>query len=158
MTLMQLLACAGMITGAFLILGLKPMEFTDGLFGFLMQKPRTLKEEINEATSRKKPRVFRREIRTAQEILAMTGRESHFSMICAASLSLFCVGGSLANLMASKGYKVGIMELFSGPGFGGGLPVLPFLVCAPDGRPLQEERGGGAGDSPVHHYHSVFEE
>ena len=49
-------------------------------------------------------------------------------------------------------------ELFSGPGFGGGLPVLPFLVCAPDGRPLQEERGGGAGDSPVHHYHSVFEE
>lgn len=44
----------------FLILGLKPMEFTDGLFGFLMQKPRTLKEEINEATSRKKPRVFRR--------------------------------------------------------------------------------------------------
>ena len=55
MTLMQLLACAGMITGAFLILGLKPMEFTDGLFGFLMQKPRTLKEEINETTSRKKP-------------------------------------------------------------------------------------------------------
>ena len=54
MTLMQLLACAGMITGAFLILGLKPMEFTDGLFGFLMQKPRTIKEEINEATSRKK--------------------------------------------------------------------------------------------------------
>ena len=93
MTLMQLLACAGMITGAFLILGLKPMEFTDGLFGFLMQQPRTLKEEINEATSRKKPGVFRREIRTAQE--------SRFSMICAASLSLFCVGGSLAILMGN---------------------------------------------------------
>ena len=101
MTLMQLLACAGMITGAFLILGLKPMEFTDGLFGFLMQKPRTLKEEINEATSRKKPGVFRREIRAAQEILAMTGRESRFSMICAASLSLFCLGGSLAILMGN---------------------------------------------------------
>lgn len=101
MTLMQLLACAGMITGAFLILGLKPMEFTDGLFGFLMQKPRTLKEEINEATSRKKPGVFRREIRTAQEILDMTGRESRFSMICAVSLSLFCVGGSLAILMGN---------------------------------------------------------
>ena len=101
MTLMQLLACAGMITGAFLILGLKPMEFTDGLFGFLMQKPRTIKEEINEATSRKKPGVFRREIRTAQEILAMTGRESRFSMICAASLSLFCLGGSLAILMGN---------------------------------------------------------
>ena len=101
MTLMQLLACAGMITGAFLILGLKPMKFTDGLFGFLMQKPRTIKEEINEATSRKKPGVFRREIRAAQEILAMTGRESRFSMICAASLSLFCLGGSLAILMGN---------------------------------------------------------
>lgn len=55
---------------------------TDGIYRrsvwLLMQKPRTLKEEINETTSRKKPRVFRREIRTAQEILAMTGRESHF--------------------------------------------------------------------------------
>ena len=101
MTLMQLLACAGMITGAFLILGLKPMKFTDGLFGFLMQKPRKIKEEINEATSRKKPGVFRREIRAAQEILAMTGRESRFSMICAASLSLFCLGGSLAILMGN---------------------------------------------------------
>ena len=48
-------------------------------------------------------------------------------------------------------------ELFSGPGPGGGLPVLPLLVCAADGRPLQEERGGGAGDRPVYHYHGVFE-
>ena len=101
MTLMQLLACAGMITGAFLILGLKPMEFTDGLFGFLMQKPRTLKEEINETTNRKKPGVFRREIRAVQEILAMTGRESRFSMICVASLILFCIGGSMAILMGN---------------------------------------------------------
>lgn len=32
MTTIQLLACVGMITGFFLLLGLKPMEFTDGLF------------------------------------------------------------------------------------------------------------------------------
>lgn len=31
----------------------------------------------------------------------MTGRESRFSMICAASLSLFCLGGSLAILMGN---------------------------------------------------------
>ena len=35
MTAIQLLACAGMIVGAFLILGLKPVEFTDSLFAFL---------------------------------------------------------------------------------------------------------------------------
>ncbi len=49
-------------------------------------------------------------------------------------------------------------ELFSGPGPGGGLPVFPFLVCAADSRPLQEERCCGAGDRSVHHYHRVFEE
>lgn len=101
MTGMQLLACAGMVAGAFLILGLKPMEFTDGLFAFLLRRPKTLKEEINEATHRKKIGVFRREIREAQDILAMTGREKRFSLICAASLALFCVGGSLALLLGN---------------------------------------------------------
>lgn len=38
MTAIQLLACAGMIVGAFLILGLKPVEFTDSLFAFLLWK------------------------------------------------------------------------------------------------------------------------
>lgn len=37
MTAIQLLACAGMIVGAFLLLGMKPVEFTDGLFAFLMR-------------------------------------------------------------------------------------------------------------------------
>lgn len=101
MTTMQLLACAGMITGDFLILGLKPMEFTDGLFAFLLQRPKTLKDEINEATQRKKAGVLRREIKEAQEILVMTGREKRFSMICAISLLLFCLGGSLALLMGN---------------------------------------------------------
>lgn len=101
MTTMQLLACAGMITGAFLILGLKPMEFTDGLFAFLLQRPKTLKDEINEVTQRKKAGVLRREIKEAQEILVMTGREKRFSMICAISLLLFCLGGSLALLMGN---------------------------------------------------------
>ena len=49
-------------------------------------------------------------------------------------------------------------ELFSGSGPGSWVPVFSLLVCAADGRPLQEERGSGAGDRPVYHYHSVFEE
>ena len=38
MTTIQLLACIGMITGSFLLFGLAPMEFTDGLFSFLTIK------------------------------------------------------------------------------------------------------------------------
>ena len=34
MTAIQLLACAGMIVGVFLLLGMKPVEFTDSLFRF----------------------------------------------------------------------------------------------------------------------------
>lgn len=36
MTAIQLLACAGMIVGVFLLLEMKPVEFTDSLFGFLL--------------------------------------------------------------------------------------------------------------------------
>ena len=37
MTAIQLLACAGMIAGTFLILGLRPVEFADSLFAFFLQ-------------------------------------------------------------------------------------------------------------------------
>ena len=45
MTAIQLLACAGMIVGAFLILGLKPVEFTDSLFAFLLWKKSSIRED-----------------------------------------------------------------------------------------------------------------
>ena len=48
MTMIQLIACAGMITGFFFLLHLRPVEFTDELFAFLLRKPDTLKEEINQ--------------------------------------------------------------------------------------------------------------
>ena len=44
MTMIQLLACAGMIAGCFFLLRLRPVEFTDDLFSFLLRKPKTLKE------------------------------------------------------------------------------------------------------------------
>ena len=34
MTAIQLLACAGMIVGVFLLLGMKPVEFTDSCLDF----------------------------------------------------------------------------------------------------------------------------
>ncbi len=46
MTAIQLLACAGMIVGVFLLLGMKPVEFTDSLFGFLLNPKRSLREDI----------------------------------------------------------------------------------------------------------------
>ena len=44
MTMIQLLACAGMIAGCFFLLRLRPVEFTDYMFYIILRKPKTLKE------------------------------------------------------------------------------------------------------------------
>lgn len=117
MTWIQLFACAGMITGAFLILKLKPIEFTDDLFAFLLRPKKSLREEIKESAGRKKMGLLRREISEAQAVLTMTGRGNRFSLVCAAALLLFCVGGSLAILLGN---------FFLAPVMAVGFLFLPF--------------------------------
>lgn len=117
MTTIQLLACTGLIVGAFLILNLKPVEFTDELFAFLLRSKSSIREDIKATTGRKKPNPLRREIKEAQDVLEMTGRGNRFSMICAASLALFCLGGSIAILLGN---------FFLAPVMAVGFMFLPF--------------------------------
>lgn len=117
MTAIQLLACAGMIAGAFLILNLKPVEFTDDLFAFLLRPRGSIREDIKASTGRRKAGPLRREIEEAQGVLEMTGRGSRFSLVCAASLALFCLGGSLAILLGN---------FFLAPVMAVGFMFLPF--------------------------------
>jgi len=53
MITLQLMACVGLIAGAFILLGLSPAEFTGGLFAFLTRRSRGIRDEINEAVKRK---------------------------------------------------------------------------------------------------------
>lgn len=117
MTAIQLLACAGMIVGAFLILGLRPVEFTDSLFAFLLRPKKSIREDIKESSGRKKAGILRREITEAQSVLEMTGRGNRFSMVCAVALALFCLGGSLAILLGN---------FFLAPVMAIGFMFLPF--------------------------------
>lgn len=117
MTAIQLLACAGLIVGAFLLLGLKPVEFTDGLFSFLLRPRGSIRESLKASTGRKKAGPLRREIEEAQTVLQMTGRGGRFSLICAASLALFCLGGALAILLGN---------FFLAPVMAVGFMFLPF--------------------------------
>lgn len=117
MTAILLVACVGMIAGAFLLLGISPLSFTDGLFGFLTRKNQSIRSEINEAARRKKMSFFRREITEVQEILKITGRSSRFSLICAASLLCFACGASLAILMGNV-FLVSVLAV--------GMMFLPF--------------------------------
>ena len=96
MTALLLTACVGMITGAFLIFRISPMDFTLGVFHRLTAGPKSIRDEINETTHRKKPGLFRREISEAQTVLQATGKEERFPVLCAASLLLFAVGAGIA--------------------------------------------------------------
>ena len=96
MTALLLTACVGMIAGAFLIFRISPMNFTLGVFHRLTVGPRSIRDEINEATQRKKPNFIRREILEAQTILKTTGKEDRFPMLCAASLLFFAMGAGIA--------------------------------------------------------------
>ena len=99
MTALLLTACVGMITGAFFIFRISPMDFTLGVFRRLTVGPKSIRDEINETTHRKKPGLFRREISEAQTVLQATGKEERFPVLCAASLLLFAVGAGIAIIM-----------------------------------------------------------
>ena len=117
MTALLLTACVGMITGAFLIFRISPMDFTLGVFRRLTAGPKSIRDEINETTHRKKPGLFRREISEAQTVLQATGKEERFPVLCAASLLLFAVGAGIAIIMNN---------LLLVPVLAAGMMFLPF--------------------------------
>jgi len=117
MNVLLLVACVGMVTGFFILFSLSPMEFTDSIFKGLTSKPRSIKDEINEAIKRKKMSYLRREISEVQAILKLTGREEWFPMICALSLFLFAIGSGIAIMLGN---------FFSVPVLGVGFMLLPF--------------------------------
>jgi D-methionine transport system permease protein len=88
-----------MITGAFFIFRISPMDFTLGVFRRLTTGPKSIRDDINETTQRKKPGFFRREIMETQTILQATGKEQKFPALCAASLLLFAIGAGIAIVM-----------------------------------------------------------
>lgn len=117
MTTIQFMACIGMVVGFFVLLGITPSDFTEGVFRQITSKPKSLRDEINESTQRKKKFVLRREIEESQNILRMTGREAKFPAICAMSLLLFLVGASFAFLLGN---------FFLVPVLAAGMMFIPF--------------------------------
>lgn len=101
MTTLLLVACVGLIAGAFLIFRISPMDFTEGVFKRLTSTPKSIRADINESTNRKKKSFLRKEIAETQSILKATGKETRFPMICAISLLLFAIGAAIAIVMGN---------------------------------------------------------
>lgn len=117
MNIILLIACVGMIIGIFLLLSMSPMEFTDSIFQNILSKPRSIRNEINENTGRRKMSFFRKEVTEVESILKITGREHKFPMLCALSLLLFAVGAAIGVLFGN---------FFLVPVLGVGFLFLPF--------------------------------
>lgn len=113
MTAILIVACVGLIAGFFMLFGISPMEFTEGIFSRILAKPNSIKSQINEATRRKKPNLLRREITEAQEILQLTNRTQMFGILCACSLGLaaagICISAAIGNLFLAPVLAIGLM-------------------------------------------------
>lgn len=113
MTVILIVACVGLTAGFFMLFGISPMEFTEGIFSRILAKPNSIKSQINEATRRKKPNLLRREITEAQEILRLTNRTQMFGILCACSLGLaaagICISAAIGNLFLAPVLAIGLM-------------------------------------------------
>ena len=113
MTAILIVACVGLTAGFFMLFGISPMEFTEGIFTRILAKPNSIKSQINEATRRKKPNLLRREITEAQEILRLTNRAQMFGILCACSLGLaaagICISAAIGNLFLAPVLAIGLM-------------------------------------------------
>lgn len=113
MTAVLIVACVGLTAGFFMLFGISPMEFTEGIFSRILAKPNSIKSQINEATRRKKPNLLRREITEAQEILRLTNRTQMFGILCACSLGLaaagICISAAIGNLFLAPALAIGLM-------------------------------------------------
>ena len=102
MLTLQVIACIGIITGAFLLFQIRLNDFTGNIFHRLLDAPKGIREEILEETKRRKKSYFRREIEEVQEILKTTDREELFPLLCTASLLLFAAGAAIAVHQADR--------------------------------------------------------
>ncbi len=113
MTAILIVACVGLTASFFMLFGISPMEFTEGIFSRILAKPNSIKSQINEATRRKKPNLLRREITEAQEILRLTNRTHMFGILCACSLGLaaagVCISAAIGNLFLAPVLAIGLM-------------------------------------------------
>ena len=101
MLTLQVIACIGIITGAFLLFHIRLNDFTGNIFHRLLDAPKGIREEILEETKRRKKSYFRREIEEVQEILKTTDREELFPLLCTASLLLFAAGAAIAVMIGN---------------------------------------------------------
>lgn len=101
MLILQLAACIGMVSGCFLLFHIRLTDFTTEVFQGLLGRPKNLQDAIREEMHTKKVSYLKRELLEIQDILAATGREKQFPLLCTVAFLLFAAGASAAVVMGN---------------------------------------------------------
>lgn len=117
MTLLVTIAFFMVVTGCFLLLGLSPFTFLEGLAGYFRPKGSSMKRRIRESRRKKEPKGLKLLFMEVKEILRLTGKGDRFAMLCVFAMILFVVG-VLAALTMDNVLMVPVLA--------GGLALLPF--------------------------------
>jgi len=99
--ILKMLAVAAMTAGCFLLLSISLREFAEGLIKALTEKPRSIRDQINEASNRKKQFYLKKELAEVREILRLTGRSEKLPAITIACLICFVIGAMIAAMMGN---------------------------------------------------------
>ena len=112
MLTLRIFAFIALIVGAFRLLDIR---FTD-LFRDFINKPQSIRTQIDEATNRKKKRFIVRQIEEVSEIMRLTDREDKISVVFIACMIFAIAGTIIASLFDN---------VFLIPVLGVGLMCLP---------------------------------
>ncbi len=117
MGLLLFIAFAGFVAGAFILLGISPIEVAENLVGLFDKKDASIKARVLAVTQKKKVKGIRLLIKETKEILQVTNKTSKFSILCMLSMGLF-VGGTASALAISNIILVPVLAI--------GMALLPF--------------------------------
>lgn len=117
MTLLILIAFFSMVTGAFLIFGVSPKDFSETLAQPIQARKPTMRKMIHDTVKKKKLRGIRLTVKEARDVLEITGRNSKFGVLCVLSLFLLVLG-ALISITMNNLFMVPVMAV--------GFSLLPF--------------------------------
>lgn len=117
MTLLVIIAFFTAITGCFILLGLSPFDFLDGLADYIQPQKTSMKSKIKESRAKKETKGLKLLLAEVREVLRLTGKSGFFSTLCILSMLLFVFGTLIA---------VTLNNLYLVPVLAAGFALLPF--------------------------------
>ncbi len=117
MTLLVTIAFFMAVAGSFLMLGLSPFAFLEGMAGYFKPKNDSMKKRIKESRRKKEAKGLKLLFEEVNEILRLTGKSGQFTMLCVLAMILFVLGVLVAVTMNNA---------LMAPVLAAGFALLPF--------------------------------